>query len=242
MIIIDYVNFSLYLIISLSGIFLIFYMRVIELAKINRVKNIYFQKCYPQKFLTEHDELMNGFILSQKQIHKNQLFKITVYLNLGNVNQAKQILDALTVKTAQLSIAELYWLLIGWFNYFEEIDDLEKMEIFFEKIKMLNNELPQTFKQKTLNNYLKIQARYFIKSGIYLDNAETVFIDSLKNRKYFINVIDALYYLGIVAFKQNKKELALERLNFVVQSQLKELSIYHKSLDLVELISNEPTI
>lgn len=217
-------------------------MRIIELAKENRVKNIYFQKCQPHKYLVEHQELISGYVLSKKQIIKDQLFNIIVYLSEGNLSEAKIILDELSIKTSKLTNVELYWLMVGWINYFDEIDDLERMEIFFNKLKSLIADLPHYFKVKTENNFLKLQARFFIKNGIYLDNAETTFNDSLKSRRYFINVLNAIYYLGLIAFKQNKKEVALERLNFIVQTKLKELAIYHKALEIVEQISNEPTI
>ena len=242
MIIIDSINYSLYLIISLTGLFLIFYMRIIELAKLTRVKHLHFTKCQPRKYLEEHQTLMSSFWLTKKQSKSTKLFNVSVLLSFGEVYQAKQILDELSIKISKLSNVELYWLLVGWFNYFEEINDLVKMEIFFLKICDLNYILPHGFKQRTENNFIKMQARYFIHNGIYLDNAETIFNDSLKNRRYFINVLNSLYYLGLTAYKQNKKEVALERLNFVVQTKLSELSIYQRAKTLVEQISNEPTI
>lgn len=242
MIIIDSINYSLYLIISLSGLFLIFYMRIIELAKLNRIKHLYFTKCQPRKYLEEHQILMNSFWLTRKQSIATQLFNISVLLSFGEIHQAKSILNELSIKISKLSNVELYWLLVGWFNYFEEINDFEKTEIFFLKICDLNYILPHGFKQRTENNFKKMQARYFIQNGIYLDNAETIFTDSLKNRRYFINVLNSLFFLGLTAYKQNKKEVALERLNFVVQTKLSDLSIYQKAKILIEQISNEPTI
>lgn len=229
------------MIVLFVSLFIIFYLRIIEIARLVRLHNIYFHKCQPKQFLEEQRKMKEEFLFDQHQKLKYDFLQAMTLIDAGLLNEAKDRLNILNGKIYQLQASDLFGLLTIWVYYFDECNNLELMEIYINKIRTLIIDFPSSLKSKAEHNFRFLQARFFVRSNIYIDSAESIFNDIFKGKHQMLNVIKSMYFLGLIALHQNKPEVALERLNFIIHTKKEQLLIYHKSLKIVEDIKGSKT-
>jgi len=115
------------------------------------------------------------------------------------------------------------------------------MEVLYNQAQKLLSSIPPKLKPIIESNFKYIQARYFVKAGIYLDSAESIYGEAFRGRYPYLTVLNSIYYLGVIAVKQGKKEIALERFNAIIKSGKSKLAIFNKSQEMIKKIGDEQT-
>lgn len=241
LILIDPVNSTVYLFIGGVSGALMFYFWAIEKRKMNQVVMIYVNDCDPLRYLEEYENLIRTYVSTSTSRVINQIGKALLLMEAGEIDSAKSILDALVDDEPGFNNSLKFLYYKAWIFYFDETNNLEKMEVLYNQAQKLLSSIPLKLKPIIDSNFKYIQARYFVKAGIYLDSAESIYGEAFKGRYPYLTVLNSIYYLGVIALKQGKKEIAMERFSAIIKSGKSNLAIFNKSHEMIKKIGDEQT-
>ena len=221
------------------------FLKRADKALIKSINQIYIFECDPLKYFHKYQAYLKKCFVSKNALIMLKNTEALVNLDAGNITHAKTILDTLVDQEPTFNNLTKFWYYKAWIHYLEEQNEIKKMEVLINKQKELLNFLPPSVRPQFEANYNSLVARYYVKNGIYLDNAEMFYSDILRGNYPKINIVTSVFYLGVISFKQGKYELAAERFRSVKRSANK-LYISEKAekyLDLIEqktaLLNNE---
>lgn len=203
--------------------------------KLHKISSIYFNDCNPRLYLSEIEKYNKKIIRSKKGKILHQISKSLIYLDLGDLSACHEILLSLVNQEETFTIVIKFWYYKAWIYYYDEIDQPGRMKILLQELEKLAQTAPAKYQKQLKLNFRQVQARYYVKVGIYLDTAEAIYSEIFKGRYPRLTVVLNLYYLGVIAYKQARYDLAVERLNSVVKNG-NQLYVVEKAKQLIEEI------
>lgn len=238
LVILEIIQSSVYILIGII-LFAIYYF-TLRLEKVNllRISKIYLNECDPLKYITEYKKYLSNFIQAKTNKYLNEITISLAYLSLGELGEAKNILDDLVEFEPNFSPPLRFWYYKAWIYYFEETKELERIKTLINQVKELIDISPLKFKTQLISNYNQIIARYYILANIHLNLAEQEFSKIFRANFPKFNVVVNVYYLGLIAYKQTDYKRALEYFRSVAKNGNK-LSVVKKANEYIEKINEE---
>ncbi|MDD3999695.1 MAG: hypothetical protein PHX62_02210 [Bacilli bacterium] len=237
----DYILFEVYFGIIIIVLILNFYFKRIETRKLFELTLIYINELEPLKYLEESTKYNKKRFLSKSAKRMDKITSALVLLDGAKIEEAHQVLLELVDIEEKMTPFIRFWYYKAWIHYYDEVDDILRMKFLADQNKTLITYIPQKFSAQILANYELLRARCFVKEGVFLDTAETYYTQVLSGRFPKLTVINCVYQLGLIAYKNNNFNLAKKRLQSVVTNG-KNLNAALKArqlLDKIEKIENE---
>jgi len=237
LVVIDPENAQAYFILEVGIIFINFYLKRKEKNRLLKITMIYINECNPERYLYELEQFNKKRIRSKHMLIMDKISKSLIYLDIGKIEESYKILFSLVEVEPSFNTFMRFWYYKSWIYYYEEVKEIKRMKYLIDKTTELIELSPLKYRNQLQANFKQILARYYVTAGIYLDNAEDNYSEVFKGRFPKLTVVLSVYYLGVIAYKQGKYDLAVERLQSVVRNG-KYLFVSEKSKVLLEKISN----
>lgn len=235
--ILDYVNFSIFFLISIGLVVIYFSVSRYEKIKLVKISKIYLDECDPIRYIEAYKKLLSRSILSKNAKVLNDITIALANISYGDIEEAKRTLDGLVESEPKFDSVLRFWYYKAWIFYFEETNEVERIKTLIFQSKQLVDRCPIKYKAQLISNYNQIIARYYIAANIHLNLAEQEFNRVFKSNFPKFNVVVNVYYLGVIAYLQKNYIRALEYFNSVAKNGNK-LAVVNKSKNYIKLIEN----
>lgn len=236
--IIDLITLEIFILIGLVLIISFHSIKRVERKKIVNVSKFYLDECDPIKYIKDLKKLLKHFILFKSIKYLNEITIALAYISAGNLDDAKNILESLVDIEPKFSVIIRFWYYKAWIYYFEETNEIERIKVLIEQSRLLIDKTPTRFKAQMLSNYNQIIARYYVLANIHLNLAEEEFNKIFKTNFPKMNVVVNVYYLGVIAYRNNDLKHARDYFKSVVKNGNK-LNVVLKSNEYLEKINLE---
>lgn len=234
----DYFSLDLSFTIGLVLIIAFYVLKRIDRNKFIKVTKVYLDECDPEKYIYEFKKLMKHIILPSKAKYLNDITIAMAYYSLGKIEEARKSLEKLVDVEPKFPPVIRFWYYKAWLYYFLETKEIEKIKTLLEQSRLIIDNVPTKFKSQLSSNYNNLTARYYVLANIHLNLAEQEFSKIYKMNLPKLHVVSNVYYLGVIAYKQNDFRRALECFKSVEKNGNK-LIFVQKALFYINKINEE---
>ncbi len=228
-------SYDIFFLLIVFFLFLHFFFQRFEKKKTLKIHMIYLQDLNPLAYLEEYQKFNKKRFLSKAAKSINKINSALVLLTADKIEKAHQILIGLVDQEPKFGSYLRFWYYTAWINYYDEVDDLTRMKFLLEQNKAILKEIPPKYRQKLVENFEFFKAKCFVKEGIFLDTAENYFYDILRTNLPKLTILNCVYQLGVIAYKNGKYELSKRRFQSVVMNG-KDLNEAKKAKTFLEKI------
>ena len=238
MLILDPENWLVYIIFLVVIFYCNYRIRKTERNKVLAITMIYLHECNPERYLYEIEKYQKTLIKTRRRRKIDKISKALILMDIGKLQDAKKILNEMIENEPKMSPFVKFWYFKAWIYYLEEYRAVDKIEVLMKELFEIVTTAPLRYKVQLQDNYQLILSRYYVNAGIYLDKAEASFSEVFTGKYPKLVILVSFYYLGLIALKQGRLDLALERFDFVVKNGPK-LYISDKSISLINKINQQ---
>jgi len=231
-------NWLAYIIFLILIIYCNIRLKKIERERLFKITMIYLNDCNPERYLVEIENYQKKLVKTRLRRLIDKISNALILMDIGKLQDSHDILNSIIPYEAKLSPFVKFWYYKAWIYYLEEIKCIDKIEVLMAELYEIANTAPRRYKMQLQDNYQLVLSRYYVLAGIYLDKAEESFAEVFTGTYPKLVVIISHYYLGLIALKQGRYNLALERFDYVVNNGPK-LYISSKSINLIKQINNQ---
>lgn len=231
----EQIDYNIFFIIIVFSIFLHVYFQKYERKKALKIHLIYLHDLNPLVYLEEYQKFNKKRFLSKSAKLISKINCAIVLLTAGKLEKSHQVLLELVDLEPKFGPYLRFWYYTAWINYYDEVDDLQRMKFLLEQNKIILKEIPAKYRQKLVENYEFFRAKCLVKEGVFLDTAENFFLGILRGNLPKLTILNCIYQLGLIAYKNRQYDLSKRRLLSVVTNG-KDLNEAKKAKTILEKI------
>jgi hypothetical protein len=216
-------------------------LRKKEKQKYARLTAIYVSECDPERYLLEYEKYRKSLLFPKRKIPMATISKALVYVDLGDFDTARNLLLGLADEEAKMSDFVRFWYYKAWIYCYDETKETARMKVLIDQQKIIIERIKSRYQMQLLANYQLIVARYYLRAGIYLENAETIYHQVLNGPYPKLTYVLCEFRLGEIAFLKNQYETAQERFHAVIRNGNK-LYVTKKAHEFLDKIKSKTDV
>ncbi|MBO4667937.1 MAG: tetratricopeptide repeat protein [Bacilli bacterium] len=224
-------------ILSLFIIFLLimsnYFLRNIDRRKTQNIILEYTTSCSPNLYMDNLRKYRRGCILSKKQKKIYDLYDCIGYLDLGEFDNALEILLEIDKSEVKFDDVTNVLLMKNWCEYFYYNNLDVKLKASLLRLKsFITDSKDISVKKGSSLIYHTLEAKYYILSGDNLDKARKLYTDAVNLTPTKLNIARAMYNLAIIDIKEKKYNEAVDKLKRVSE-MCDELYVVRRAKELL---------
>lgn len=215
-----------------------FRMRRNERNLLMSIMGSYAIDCNAKTYLDNLTKYYNECYFNSKNKRYHNIILAMINMDLGDFDKAKELLLSLQDYVDKFPSFQKYTYYRAWTTYYYEFGETKHYKILLDEMKNIVDNASGNLKIQLLSNYNLVEAKYFICEGIYLDKAKNIYEEILTMNTAPILRLSAHYYLGVINFKTNNLDKAMDEFKYVALSE-KNLKIVEKSNKYLDIINEK---
>lgn len=189
-----------------------------EKQKFTLLTAIYVSDCDPERYLHEYEKYRKSLLFPKRRIPMATISQALIHIDLGNFDTARNLLLGLVEDEPTMSDFVRFWFYKAWIYCYDETKETARMKVLIDQQKNIIERVKSRSRMQLLANYQLILARYFLRTGIDLGNAETIYRQVLNGASPKLIYVQCEFRLGEIAFLKKQYESAKERFLIVIRN------------------------
>lgn len=200
------------------------------------IMSYYAMNCDAGKYLHDLTEYYKKCYFTKQNKRYHSMILAMINIDLGDFDTAKKLLLSLKDYVDNFPDFQKYTYYRAWTGYYYEFGETERFRVLLEEMKKIVERAKGKLQLQLISNYNLVEAKYYVCSNIFLDEAKNVYQEVLSLNTVPILGLSSHYYLGVIYFKKNDYNRALEEFKYVACSE-KNIHIVEKSKKYLDILS-----